>query len=161
MLQPHTCATRKRCSTVQKSRKPPVNWAFLPRPFVNGFRLVAAFLGLGALQSRHTQEGKLPESFDLFGSRAARDAALDQVSREDFVEQVLSLVANLPHGWHGTGEDVRELAGLAGIVAHHPNAWGAAINTCVRQKLLLKTDVFRQMRAVRSHARATRVYRRA
>lgn len=47
-----------------------------------------------------------------------------------------------------------------GVFAHHPNAWGAFINSALRSGLIEPTGKYRAMRDRRSHGRETRVYRR-
>jgi hypothetical protein len=44
---------------------------------------------------------------------------------------------------------------------HHPNAWGAVVNTYVRLGVLEKTGDYVQPQDARSHGRAIQVYRRA
>ncbi len=96
---------------------------------------------------------------------ADRDAALEQVAENaevaaSFMSRGLAAIAQLPAGdW--TGEDVRDRLTAAGIVPHHPNAWGALVSKAVRDKLLTPTGERRPMRGPRSHARRTDVYRAA
>jgi hypothetical protein len=96
---------------------------------------------------------------------ADRDAALEQVAvnaevAASFMSRGLTAIARLPAG-EFTGEDVRELLTKAGVVPHHPNAWGALIAKSVRDKLLTPTGERRPMRGARAHARRTDVYRTA
>lgn len=100
---------------------------------------------------------------DLFGSRAARDAAFDDLDHgDDWVPLAQRKVASLPPDWTGTGEDIRvELMRDGAPMPHHPNAWGGLVNSCLKAGLLHKTGRHGQMRAVRSHARSTPIYSRS
>lgn len=104
---------------------------------------------------------KDPDLFDAAASREARDEGLEQVEEAAgaWMSMATAAVEALPAGWEGTGEDIRIMS--AGMPPpHHHNAWGAMINTCVRKGWLVWTGEIRNMRSVRSHARATKVYRR-
>ena len=92
--------------------------------------------------------------------RQLRDDAFEKVWREAWMRAALSRVALLPDDWVGTGEDIRFiLMGSMGLVPpHHPNAWGALINHCLRTGLLEKMKERRNMRDPSSHARETSVY---
>lgn len=101
---------------------------------------------------------------DLFGSRAARDGAFDDLDAhgDDWVPTTQRKVAALPADWTGTGEDIRVHCMRQGApMPHHPNAWGGLINACLKSGLLHKTGRHGQMRAVRSHARSTPIYSRS
>lgn len=102
--------------------------------------------------------------FDLFSSRAARDAAFTKVTKKAgsaWVEKATTAIRRLPPGWSGTGEDVRICIARAGVEPpHHPNAWGALINSARRRGFLKATGRYTQMKAVRSHARKTEIYER-
>jgi hypothetical protein len=100
---------------------------------------------------------------DLSYAVADRDAALEQVADNaevaaSFMTRGLAAISAMPAG-EFTGEDVRELLTKAGVVPHHPNAWGALVSKAVRDKLLTPTGERRPMRGPRSHARRTDVYR--
>ncbi len=58
-----------------------------------------------------------------------------------------------------TGEDIRVEVARRGYRAHHPNAWGAMVNTLIRQNVIEAVGHGR-MRAVKSHARQTPLYQR-
>ena len=98
--------------------------------------------------------------YDLFASKAARNAAVQQVADNapEFIERALSAIDALPAGTIVTGEDVRRILTAYGITPHHHNAWGALIREAVRQQLLRPTGRYRQMRDVSSHARQTAEY---
>jgi len=103
----------------------------------------------------------MSEQFDLFTSRAARDAGIAQVEANAarFVEIGLSIIGALPPGAEVTGEDIRRHLTEQGVVPHDAHAWGALIRHAVRRSMLHDTGRYRHMRAVRSHARRTPLYR--
>lgn len=106
----------------------------------------------------------MTDQFDLFGSKAARDAAIAQVEENagDFMDCALFLLENgIEDDALVTGETVRKIVTAVGIVPHHPNAWGALIRTAVKRGLLIETGQWRQMEDIRSHARRTPLYRKA
>jgi hypothetical protein len=100
------------------------------------------------------------EQAELFEAKAARDAALAQVSDNagDFTATVRRLVCRMPSGLQLTGEDIRLECEARGIVPHHHNAWGATINSMVRGRILAQTGKHKSMRTKKSHARRTPVY---
>ena len=59
-----------------------------------------------------------------------------------------------------TGEELREPVVLAIGEPHHPNAWGALINTAVKRGLIVKTGQYTQMRRASAHARVNAIYRK-
>ena len=99
---------------------------------------------------------------DLFDSRRARDRGMAATTETNptFAEQVRYEIAWIPVGSDVTGEDIRAMCADRSITPSHPNAWGAVINSAVRSGMLVATGEHRQMRAVKSHARQTPVYRR-
>lgn len=97
---------------------------------------------------------------DLEDAIMARDMALKQVSDNsgEFMPRALHALKSLPPGDY-TGEDIRlHLEGL-GIVPHHNNAWGALIRKAVNSRLIIFTDKYVPMKAKKSHARRTPLYR--
>lgn len=70
-------------------------------------------------------------------------------------------VAKLPLGEY-TGEDVRLAVRKKIGEPSNPNAWGGAFNGMVRgaMPMFVGTKVYRAMTSDRSHARATRVYKK-
>ena len=98
---------------------------------------------------------------NLFEAADARDRALAQVQSNagDFGARALAALAAFPSGFEATGEKIRNLIERQGIRPHHPNAWGAVINTAVRRGLLTWTGRMGQMTALKSHARKTPIYR--
>lgn len=98
---------------------------------------------------------------NLFEAAGARDAALAQVSHNagTFTDAALTALRQFPQGYEGTGEQIRLLIERRGIRPHHPNAWGAVINTAVRRGLLTDTGRMERMNTLKSHARKTSVYK--
>ncbi len=88
-----------------------------------------------------------------------RDEALDRVGKNAgrFVDAVRQVVPQLV-GLEVTGEDIRVECGKLGIRPHHHNAWGAVINSLVREEALIFTGREVHMKTSKSHARRTRVY---
>jgi hypothetical protein len=102
------------------------------------------------------------DQYDLLKSAQARDAALDQVAEnagDDFSTRAYNAVMRIPKGWVGTGEDIREIVEKE-ATPHHHNAWGAFISLLCRYKIIEKTGEYRKMRQIKSHARATAVYKK-
>ena len=95
-------------------------------------------------------------------ARVARDIGISDVLETNAAwrDDAWAGVRRLPLGWTGTGEDIRLLLEAEGIVPDHHNAWGGLINGCVREGMLEWTGALAQMATQRSHARATKVYRR-
>ncbi len=103
----------------------------------------------------------MTQQLNLFEGRAARDAALQTVADNsgDFMERALDAILGYEVGREVTGEDIRFRCEQRSLRPHHPNAWGALVNTAVRRKLLIPTDKFVSMKDKSSHARMTRVYK--
>ncbi len=59
-----------------------------------------------------------------------------------------------------TAEDVRLACAEGGVYAHHPNAWGAFFSHVLKAGHIEPTGALRPMKAPRSHARQTMVYRK-
>lgn len=100
--------------------------------------------------------------YDMFESKSARDAALNQVEENagNFTVAALDAIASIPSGSIMTGEDIRRAVSNAGIRPHHHNAWGALINIGIKRKLIEPTGDYVHMSDIKSHARRTPVYRR-
>lgn len=78
-----------------------------------------------------------------------------------WMENVRLALRQLPYGYRGTGEDIRlEIVKYTGHPKHH-NAWGAAINVLVEEGMLVDTGQSIPMITPSSHARDTRIWRRA
>lgn len=102
----------------------------------------------------------MTDLFDYASATAARDEAMEQVLANAGTHWRDRALAALGQ-WRGermTGEDIRLRCAEAGIVPHHPNAWGAFIMHAVRVGALRPLQEFRKMRSEKSHARITRVY---
>ena len=98
---------------------------------------------------------------DLFQAREARDAAMAQVMANtppDWKDAARDIVARMK-GEEVTGEDIRFQCERQRVQPHHSNAWGAFIAGLVREGVLEKTGRYVQMRAEKSHARETKLYR--
>lgn len=105
-----------------------------------------------------------PDLFEAAEARTERDDAIGRVSANagNWMQRARISVRALPSGWEGTGEDIRLQLVNGGLEPpHHHNAWGALINWCVKAEVLEWTGRIRNMRTRRSHARSTKVYRKA
>lgn len=99
--------------------------------------------------------------FDLEAAMQARDAGIVTVVANggSWHHAALLVVAALPPGWTGIGEDIR-----AAVVAsdvgepHSPNAWGGLTQAAMKKGLLELTGRRLPMRAVKSHARKSDEY---
>ena len=92
---------------------------------------------------------------DGTSARNARDEAIERVNDnagEEFSLALRRLVFSYPPGRIFMGEDLRLEAEAAGIVAHHPNAWGGAMSGLSQSGMIRKTGVYRQPKSVASHA---------
>jgi len=103
--------------------------------------------------------------FDHAQARLARDEALQRVRDNAgpwFEVAMQNLRQHLPAGWIGTGEDIRfKLVIDHGCPEpHHHNTWGSLVTHALKRGYLAKTGEYRRMRAEKSHARETKVYRR-
>ncbi len=105
------------------------------------------------MSERLNQTGGLP-MFDGLEARRGRDEGMEKVADPTLTDQLGHLL-DQHLGEQLTGEDIRALSGLE---AHHPNAWGAAINALVRRQRLVKTGEYRNMKRPSSHARVNPVY---
>lgn len=104
-----------------------------------------------------THPAMTPDLFDYAASVKARDAGISQVEEQPWQARAILIIAALPRGWRGIGEDIRALV-LAQIGApHHPNCWGAMIMSACRSGLLERTTELQNMRAKKSHARLSPV----
>jgi len=76
-----------------------------------------------------------------------------------FISLVTIFVGRLKAGEY-TGEDIRIAMQRKGFYPKHHNAWGGAINMCIKELMLIPTARYRPMADPRSHSRSTRIYRR-
>ncbi len=108
------------------------------------------------------REHKTDKDFGpLFSGELLRDEGIAKVSEHNgkWMELCIKEAAIFAKCYDSfTGEDLR--FGLSNGVGlpHHPNAWGALINTLVRRKIIRPTGEYRAMRDDSSHARKTPVY---
>lgn len=100
--------------------------------------------------------------FDVTEARAARDKGLQQVTQNSgaWVDRAMAEInLFLPPGEY-TGEDIRRWLTERKIVPHHHNAWGALCRVAMLRGLIRDTGKIVHMKAKRSHARRTPLYRR-
>jgi hypothetical protein len=102
-------------------------------------------------------------------ARVARDAGIAQVQSNNpdwFALAMIELQEIAKHGsrdWANidtfTGETIRQM--ISPLVGHpaSPNAWGALIMAAIKKKMIEPTGQYVAMKAERSHARKTAVYR--
>jgi hypothetical protein len=102
---------------------------------------------------------------DLFeGGQDARDEALDKVATNNrtWMRDALRMMRGLPAGELGTAEDIGRRLRWAGLPnPTDPGAWGALIMQAIQKGLIVNTGKRRKMKARKSHARSTAVYRKA
>jgi hypothetical protein len=118
-------------------------------------------LRLRGVQQTMTEYGDTGDLFDGDESRRRRDEGMERVSYNagDFTARVRGYVVRLPFDCELTGEDIRRGCEAHGILPHHSNAWGAAINSCVRAGLIVRTGRTTTMKRKTSNARRNPIYR--
>ncbi len=97
----------------------------------------------------------------LFSGELLRDEALEKVSENNGKWMELCIEAAkvyIEYPATFTGEDIRHYCEAYVGCPHHPNAFGALINTLVRRKIIKPTGEYRAMNDDSSHARKTPVY---
>lgn len=103
--------------------------------------------------------GHEANQYDLFAAREARDAAMDRVqgnAGQDWNAAALSSIGSV--SGLVTGEDIRlHVEAIIGA-PHHHNAWGAVIRQAIKGGIISRTNMYRQMKTKKSHARITPVY---
>jgi hypothetical protein len=72
-------------------------------------------------------------------------------------DNAIAVVKALPVGWKGTGESIRF---AVGALPSHPNAWGALVNTLIKEELIYPTGDYSAMKDKTSNGRRTPVYER-
>jgi len=99
------------------------------------------------------------DQYDLFGGRAARDQALDQVRQNsgEWFGRALVIIAGL-RGWSGTAEDIRMIVTPMIGRPHHHNVWGSLTSQAVKRELIFDTGASAPMKLKKSKARRTPVY---
>jgi hypothetical protein len=103
----------------------------------------------------------MPDQFDAEQSRQERDVGMARVLSHNsaWADDVCAWFSNLPHGWTGTGEDIRRIwFRNGGLKPKHHNAWGGVIHSAVKRGVLEKTGKRPHMRATKSHSRTTDQY---
>jgi len=101
-----------------------------------------------------------PDMFDLMGAREARDLGIERVegAHWDWIQRGMSRIAHLPRGYEGIGEEICRHLDL--LPAPSPGAVGALIRSARDAGLLVRTGRMKSPECVKSHARATYVWRR-
>ena len=86
-----------------------------------------------------------------------RDEGIATVSRNEraeWMENAVSLIAELPVGWQGIGAHIRDHVLRNGLgEPHHANVWGALINKATRRKLIERTGRIERSKTPSAHAR--------
>ena len=102
----------------------------------------------------------MQEQFDLFTARAARNLGIERATNKDPEWQVVGLtrIKSLPSGYEGIAEEICAACCLE--PAPTPGAVGAMIRCALKLGLLVRTGQMRQPTCVKSHARATYIWRR-
>lgn len=102
----------------------------------------------------------MSELFDYAESRKARDAGMKKVTDngQPWNERALTSLTRFK-GAEATGEDIRRHVSAEIGEPHHPNGWGALVRSAIKKRWLIHTGIYRPMRAKRSHARRTPVYK--
>jgi hypothetical protein len=100
------------------------------------------------------------EQFDLFAARAARDLGFARVEMvaDDWIDIGLQRIRALPAGFEGNGEEICRYCNMP--KAPTPGAVGSMVRQAAQLNLLRKTGEMRQPHCVKSHARATYVWKR-
>lgn len=99
------------------------------------------------------------DEFELEKSRSLRDGGMESVMQHNlpFKDEFARYIANLPHGWTGTCEDIRrDWVGPR----PHPNAWGACWNAAKKRGQLIELATKVSMTATKSHGRRTHLHRK-
>jgi hypothetical protein len=106
------------------------------------------------------------QSHDLFllaEAIAPRDEgiAVTTDANESWHDSTLKIIARIPTGWTGIGEDLRRFVLDAGAGSpKHPNAWGALSMSAIKAGLFVQTGEYRKPQSVKSHARKCAVMQR-
>jgi hypothetical protein len=103
----------------------------------------------------------MTKQLELFHGRLARDAGMDLVkdNNPDWFAAAMQIVIDLPPGWRGIGEDVRDtVEAKIGPPLTSSNAFGAVIAHAVKRGLLRATGRRLPMTRRASHARKSDEY---
>ncbi len=101
------------------------------------------------------------DDLPLFTGEVLRDEAIAKVSdnNEKWMELAIKAAETyIEYPATFTGEDIRHYCESYVGCPHHPNAYGALINTLLRRKIIKPTGEYLAMRDSSSHARRTPVY---
>ena len=100
------------------------------------------------------------DMFDLLGAKEARDTGIARVEGKahDWITLGLKLIVQLPKGYEGIGEEICQRCQLP--PAPSPGAVGALIRRAREKGYLAHTGRMKQPRCVKSHARATYIWKR-
>jgi hypothetical protein len=104
----------------------------------------------------------MTRQYDLQLSEAAKQDALNSVTREPWSTRAKTSMTTLPPGWTGTGEDIRRflIEEVQLEPPHHHNAWGGMISGAIKKGIISGTGRYTRMNSVSSHARKTEIYER-
>lgn len=106
----------------------------------------------------------MDDRFDPNEAKRRRDEGIARVLSRNasWADNLGAWIIGLPHGWTGTGEEIRRIyRDCGGQLPTHHNAWGGVINGMVRRGILVKTGKRKHMVTSKSHSRSTDVYVRA
>ena len=100
------------------------------------------------------------DMFDLLGAKVARDLGISRVEgkAQDWIRTGLLRIAALPRGYEGIGEEICKLCDLGPPPS--PGAVGALIMRARERGYLVHTGRMKKPRCVKSHARATYIWKR-
>ena len=100
------------------------------------------------------------DDLPLFTGEVLRDEGIKKVAGHNLSWMEMCIVKAENSFWDHrfTGEDIRRVLSYQVGLPHHPNAWGALVNTLVRRKIIKPTGEYRAMKDDSSHARRTPVY---
>jgi hypothetical protein len=100
------------------------------------------------------------DMFSLMGAKEARDLGITRVegNAHDWIALGLARIAGLPRGYEGIGEEICQRCQLP--PAPSSGAVGALIRRAREKGYLAHTGRMKQPRCVKSHARATYIWRR-
>lgn len=87
---------------------------------------------------------------------------MERVARNSgsWYDKAIQVLATLPYGWTGIGEDMRHFVESKIGRPHHRNVTGPLVKAAIKARIMTKTGEFRHMQDAQSHARESRVYRR-
>ncbi len=113
---------------------------------------------------RTPQELRGFDDLPLFTGEVLRDEGITKVAEHNgkwmelALREAQAFVSYSSYLDTFTGEDIRHRVSYVVGCPHHPNAYGALINTLLKRKIIKPTGEYRAMRDSTSHARRTPVY---